>query len=306
MSIWVVGVIGVIGVIALSIQAETLTYSGDERSVSSPVIDDQGLRSTLHRALIKLAEQDGHVTGSALDKQLAAVQQNPVDVQPVSRTSGTQMNYDRDAHGVVMLGSVYKCGKCDKWHLGHQATGWILSEDGLMVTNSHVFEKNTSEVYGVLTLDGRFAEVVEVKSADKAADLAIFQVQGDGFTPLPVASGVRVGERVHVISHPDSRFFSYTSGNVSRIFKGHSHRGQPSATMMDITADFAKGSSGGPVLNDSGEVVGMVASTRTIFYRGNNPQKDKNGNLDKGPPQMVIKQCVSLHEIRALIESPLP
>ena len=277
---------------------------GSEPNSGSPVIDDHALRDRLHQKLMEVAEMEDRVSGEVLATQLSDVQVAPLNIEPLRANSGARISYDSHAKGVVIVSSVYKCGKCDKWHLGNQATGWILSADGLMVTNHHVFQGNTSAAFGIMTLDGRFSEIVKVEAADRRSDLAVFRVDGDGFQPLPVASAISVGERVHVISHPDTRYFTYTSGSVSRIFKGHSHNRQPTATRLSITADFAKGSSGGPVMNDQGEVVGMVASTHTIYYHGDSPRVDKSGNLDKGPSQMVIKQCVSLHEIRSLLGKP--
>ena len=61
---------------------------------------------------------------------------------------------------------------------------------------------------------------------------------------------------------------------------------------MAISADYARGSSGAAVLNDSGEVVGMVASTITINY---NREKETN-------PQMVVGLCAPVEAIRRLIE----
>jgi S1-C subfamily serine protease len=66
---------------------------------------------------------------------------------------------------------------------------------------------------------------------------------------------------------------------------------------MSITADYAKGSSGGPVFNDRGEVVGMVSSTSSLYYQTDSPEAPK----EKGPLQMVIKNCVSLPEPRQLL-----
>jgi S1-C subfamily serine protease len=62
---------------------------------------------------------------------------------------------------------------------------------------------------------------------------------------------------------------------------------------MAITADYAKGSSGGPVLNARGEVVGMVSSTNSIYYTR---EKGQNQNL-----QMVIKSCVPVGAISKLL-----
>ena len=64
---------------------------------------------------------------------------------------------------------------------------------------------------------------------------------------------------------------------------------------LTITADYARGSSGGPLLNDAGEVIGMVASTHSVYY--NQSEDGTHQNL-----QMVWKQCVPVENIRGLIE----
>jgi len=69
---------------------------------------------------------------------------------------------------------------------------------------------------------------------------------------------------------------------------------------MCITADYARGSSGGPVLNEQGAVVGMVCSTRTTYYG----EKDKEKDNDV---QMVVKFCIPADSIRLVLkQTPVP
>ena len=63
---------------------------------------------------------------------------------------------------------------------------------------------------------------------------------------------------------------------------------------MFITADFAKGSSGSPILNNRGEIIGMVAATESIYYT---ETQEEQKNL-----QMVFKNCVPSHSIRNLLK----
>lgn len=202
--------------------------------------------------------------------------------------------YDVRADGVVAIGSVYKCDKCSDWHSSGAATAWVLTEDGIMVTNYHVFDGKKRAGFGVMTRNGRAAPVVEILAASKRDDVAIFRVAGKGFSPIPLGKTVPVGSDVHIIAHPDSRFFTYTSGKVSRycIKRG---RGNGGPTIMTVTAEFARGSSGGPVMDSRGNVVGMVASTQSIYY----PPKKKTDN--RGPFQMVIRNCVPAQAIRNLV-----
>jgi S1-C subfamily serine protease len=65
-----------------------------------------------------------------------------------------------------------------------------------------------------------------------------------------------------------------------------------------VTADYAKGSSGGPVVNEAGKVVGMVSNTQSIYYG----PRGKDGD-QQGPLQMVVKNCVPVKAVRVMIKA---
>jgi serine protease Do len=197
----------------------------------------------------------------------------------------------RVRQSVVVVGGLYKCKGCSNWHL-NPASGFFITSDGVFVTNHHVVANDDMETFVVLSGDGRMAPVREVLATDPVADIAILRCNGSGFTALPLSADAPDGSTVGVWSHPNSRFFSLSAGIVARRFM---LRKPDSVTeTLAITADYARGSSGGPVFDDRGNVVGMVASTNSVYY---NQEKEQQRDL-----QMVFKNCVSARSILALIE----
>jgi len=147
-----------------------------------------------------------------------------------------------------------------------------------------------------MTADQRVFPVEEVLAASRADDLAILRISAKGLQPLPIAetpAAAQVGSAVGVISHPDGRFYCYTSGIISRYMKIHSAGQQVDA--VSITADYARGSSGAPVLNREAQVVAIVMSTESVYYTEDEGQQH---NL-----QMVFKTCIPARSLRKLVRS---
>jgi S1-C subfamily serine protease len=106
-----------------------------------------------------------------------------------------------------------------------------------------------------------------------------------------------VGAPIYVLSHPAGRLFTFTSGIVSR-YSAHSRAqgkdehtdgatlpGESRSRLMTVTADFGRGSSGAPVLDARGAVVGVARQTKSVYYHAEN---DTPRRL-----QMVMKHCAS-------------
>jgi hypothetical protein len=202
--------------------------------------------------------------------------------------------YAKARDGVVVVGGLYKCKKCTKWHAA-AASGFVITSSGAVVTNYHVVDNPERVTVVVMTSDRRVFPVERVLAASRANDLAILKVDAEGLTPLPVAGSsdaAPVGSAVGVISHPARRFYCFTSGVVSRYMKIRS--GGKEMDALSITADYAHGSSGAPVLNSRGQVVGIVKSTESI-YSSVAPGRTKN-------LQMVFKTCLPSRLLIELIE----
>ena len=214
--------------------------------------------------------------------------------KPGNKKLSTAEIVKRYRKGVVVVSGYYKCKRCPKWH-SSAASGFMLTKDGVFCTSYHVVENKDNDTLVIMTGDGRIAPVLEVLAANNRTDLAILRVAGKGYTPLPIATDASPGEKVRVLSHPDKRFYTLSEGIISRRWLDQ-RPGRGARSILTITADFAKGSSGAPVFNEYGAVIGSVNNTQSTYYSIN---KGVKYNL-----QMVFKNCVSMRHLMELIEQP--
>ncbi|MBE3070201.1 MAG: trypsin-like peptidase domain-containing protein [Planctomycetes bacterium] len=254
-------------------------------------LDDRQLDERLRREGEVLLDAGKTVAMATLIKQLGRAEcRLKLPAAPGKRLPAADL-YARAKASVLVLGRLYVCPKCKKRHVT-TATGFAISESGAVVTNYHVVNEPASLALVAMTADGRVLPVREVLAANKADDVAILQLDGGGVRPLALAPDAPVGAAVWVLSHPERRFYTLTEGIVSRYFG--EQRGGTSAAVMSITADFARGSSGAPVLDERGAVVGVAASTTSLYYQTGADGRQENF-------QMAIKKCVPAARVLALI-----
>lgn len=151
-------------------------------------------------------------------------------------------------------------------------SGFFVSADGVVVTNRHVVQDQEAR-YSVLLNDGR-SFPVEILAIDPQLDIAILQVAEAGdevfpFVPFADSTKLRLGETVIAIGNALAEFRNSVSVGVvsglSRSITASDGRGRSEQLDQVIQTDAAinPGNSGGPLLNLSGEVVGVnVATTR--------------------------------------------
>lgn len=132
-------------------------------------------------------------------------------------------------------------------------TGFLVSADGRFVTNYHVIQEAAR--LSVKVLDGPEFQDVQLLAADPASDLALMQLPAvHGLPSMPVGSDaqVEVGDRVFVMGNPMGMSGTFTDGMVS------GKRPLEGVAMLQISAPISPGSSGGPVMNERGEVIGVA------------------------------------------------
>ncbi len=154
-------------------------------------------------------------------------------------------------------------------------SGFIVSADGYIVTNSHVIEGATR--VRVRLLDGR-TFLARTIGSDPNTDVAVLKVEADGLTPASLGSSdrLRVGEWVLAIGNPlgDDLTFSVTQGIVSAKGRGLGasmvRSGLDIQDFIQTDAAINRGNSGGPLVNVRGEVVGINSAIASLtgYYQG--------------------------------------
>ncbi len=155
-------------------------------------------------------------------------------------------------------------------------TGFVVSNDGLVATNLHVVAGNSKIT--ITLADHREFQVVEIWNGDRQRDLVIMRIEAQ---KLPVvslgdSSAIHPGDSVVAIGHPLGLEDTVSNGLVSAIRKV-----DDDLTVLQISAPIAPGSSGGPIFNDRGEVIGVATA---IMLGGQ--------NINFGVPIMYLKDLL--------------
>jgi len=186
----------------------------------------------------------------------------------------------------------------DHFHTGTVATAFVISADGFCVTNHHVFEGKDTLLF-VVDRDNRAFAIEFIARVDEANDLAIFKIdvekiEGEPLPPLSLRPNAAVGTKVALIAHPRGLDYYLTDGIISRRVR-NMVKGPPISFVnrITITAEFGVGSSGGPVMDMKGNVLGVVSSTSPVHYQSG----------DRKVFQMSIRTCIPAEEIINLIKS---
>jgi Trypsin-like peptidase domain len=141
-----------------------------------------------------------------------------------------------------------------------QGSGFFVSKDGLIVTNYHVIAEGSSAVARLP--NGAFYVVDGVLTFDKARDVAVIKAHGQNFRTLTLGNSdrVQVGEEVVAIGNPLSLDSTVSNGIVSGMRAVKEEGGK----LLQITAPISTGSSGGPLFNMEGGVIGIT----TMYLKG--------------------------------------
>lgn len=180
-------------------------------------------------------------------------------------------------------------------------TAFPISEDGYFSLNEHMTAlwdagsgdpeaANREHYYFLADYDGNIVPIDSVCTYNAKADVAIVKAdtKGKKITAFRLGNDLDVGEDVFIIAHPRAYLYYFSTGMINRMLqKGDNIYSRK----MEISADYAGGSSGGPIFDNKGNITGMVSLTQSFYYDQKNYK-----NL-----QMVVKQAIPVSVIKAFI-----
>ena len=139
-------------------------------------------------------------------------------------------------------------------------TGFIVSADGVILTNYHVIK--TGNVAAVKFSDGTALAVDGLLAADKNRDLAVIKIHGKTFRTLILGNSdqIQIGEDVVAIGNPLGLELTVSNGILSGVRSDEKEGGK----FLQTTAPISHGSSGGPLFNMRGQVIGI----NSMYYEG--------------------------------------
>ncbi|TXT25956.1 MAG: hypothetical protein FD131_4415 [Rhodocyclaceae bacterium] len=136
-----------------------------------------------------------------------------------------------------------------------QGTGFIVSADGIVVTCHHVVAD--ARFLAVKLPDGDLYDEVGITESDPRRDIAVLKIKATGLRSLVMgnSNNTEVGQQVVAITSPKGLEHSVTDGRVSAIRDtGLGYK------LFQVSVPVSEGSSGGPIFNSAGQVIGIASS----------------------------------------------
>lgn len=205
-----------------------------------------------------------------------------IDIRTHTEPIATQAIYKKVLPSVVGITAVfqYQSPTIDFWgfssdpttsEVPYTGTGIVMSEDGYILTNAHII---TDDNYGVSSrVTILMADETEYEATivgyDRQTDLAVLKADAEGLTPAEFGSSreLKVGDPAFAIGNPlgFELFGTLTAGYISGLEREISVN---DTTMKLVQTDAAinSGNSGGPLINEAGQVVGINSMKLSSSY----------------------------------------
>ena len=262
------------------------------------IVEDEHFESDASKAAELLAKEGKLVSYTELAKNAPKHH----GALPITSTSDHALAptelADTLRHSTVAMGLRYQEPHSKKWRFMIGATAFAVAPETLS-TSLHVMTIDPSlmcEAQAVaVTEDGKVLPVTEIIASSDRADTCLIKVPGLALPALPLRGGVRPGEPIWCMSHPDGFAYMFTGGQVARISRDRYDEKHQPALHVEVTAEYCPGSSGGAVTDAAGNVVAQVSSINNYDGFTSKDGKSVNGIVS-------ARTCTATEELIALTE----
>ena len=175
---------------------------------------------------------------------------------PVTHTSEPRTLKPRDIFEKYARSVVFITNLDDRGEPQATGTGFIVSSDGVLITNYHVIE-GASDAQIKLS-NGEVYDRVRVLDYDKRRDIAVLRIRATGLPVVPLGDSEKVvqGDDVVAIGNPKGLEQTLTVGVISA--RRTDLPGKEGTSLLQTQTPISPGSSGGPLFNSRGEVIGIT------------------------------------------------
>lgn len=183
------------------------------------------------------------------------------------------------------------------------ASAVALTPDGICATNYHVVAdivlggslgrtNANDKLRFVMDCEGNVYPLTGILAVDPLNDWAIIRVDpcGKQLTPAPIGGDMAPGSKVYCLASPSNAYFHFTDGMVSNCTRSTNKRTGFTKYILEITADYGVGASGGPIFDECGNLVALVSSTVSLYAQ---PQQFRNFQMayKQTVPIFLLKNC---------------
>ena len=228
--------------------------------------------------------------GAAIAHEFLDNPSSPVGSQPTAsaRTISANLDarqvYDASKNAVTYIVADTPEGQAT-------GSGFVVSKDGLIVTNDHVVDGASQVQVKIGTSDS--AQPATVVGADPSRDLALLKVDASNLPTLSLgdSSSVSVGDPTYAIGNPFGLDHTLTTGIVSALQRSlQAPDGAKISGAIQTDAALNPGNSGGPLLDADGKVIGVNSQIQTGSTNG-----AEGGNVGIGfaIPANTVKSFIS-------------